>query len=249
MEKDKESIFSKISKLIKLTLLLVFPSVRILSFNKMLKRCNKIAKDPWFNKQIRRDYIIAILLLVPIVMNFSRIGNIYSNDVNFQSRIDTVSKMDSVIDRVPAYYHTVVLTDKDTAEQVSQKIQTQIRLTAILLILSIAFGIQIILAFLISHYHPISLKTEKLEKLLLANGVIRKEDLATTIVFATPIGFLITITGSSAKEVAYMDRIWAGLNLRIKDWIEDEDERSLVFFRKAFELQNSYMYNNFPTKK
>jgi hypothetical protein len=245
-EEKKVSIFSKMFKLFWIILLYLIPSFRVLSFNKLLKRCYKITEEKWFSNQIKRDYIIALLLFVPIIIGAYKINKTYSKDINFHNRVKVASDVDNFFDRMDSYYYTVASSEKDNKEAKLNKIETKIRLTAIGIILIINIIIQIIFAVLVIHFHPLRVKTDILTKLIVSNGIIRKEDLDKSIVFATPIGFLITITGSSAKEVAYMDRIWAGLNIRIKDWIEDDKERSVVFFRKAFELQPTYMYNEFP---
>ena len=244
MEEDKKpGIISRIFKAIWYLILFLVPSIKILSFNGLLRRAGKITEDKWFSKQLLLNYMLALILFVPIVVGAYKTNKIYNNSKEFHAKVEKVSKDKSFFEKVDAYRSIIVLNKKDTRSDKIEKKRIQIRFLAIFIVLSTTILLQVFMSTIIIFFHPILLDSAKLKKLLISNGIIRKEDEKEAIVFATPVGFLITITGNSAKEIAYMDRIWAGLNIRIKDWIEDPEERSVVFFRKAFELQDVYIYD------
>lgn len=78
--------------------------------------------------------------------------------------------------------------------------------------------------------------------MLQRNGVIEKND-SSRLVLATPLGFLIDITGNTAKEIKESERIWMALNQRITDWAEDPNQRAICFFKKAYNLKTKYNYS------
>ena len=242
-EEKKPGIISRTFRAFWFLILFLVPSIKILSFNKMLKRCKNITEDKWFTKQLLLNYILALVLFIPIIVGVYKVDRIYDNAKFFHSKTEKIAKDAGFFGTIDAYKNIILLNKKDTRKEKIEKKRIQIRFLAIFIVVITTLILQVSMSTIIIFFHPIILDSNKLKKLLMSNGIIRKEDEKESIVFATPVGFLITITGNSAKEIAYMDRIWAGLNIRIKDWIEDSDERSVVFFRKSFELQDVYIYD------
>src|SRR5690606_30026837 len=102
--------------------------------------------------------------------------------------------------------------------------------------------VSIILGTIVILMHPLIKDSKKLYGMLQSNVGIDKQE-KNRLVIATPLGFLIDITGNTAKEIKDNERIWMALNLRVTDWAEDPNQRAICFFKKAYSLKNSYTYN------
>lgn len=242
-EKQKRSIFKKIFSLIGYIFIFLFPSVKLISLNKFLNKGYKIEKDKWFLKQKQRNLVLSIIFLIPLFLTFYKSYNIIENDTNISSRMDLLDKKSNgFIDKITSYDDLIVIKQSDSLILKEAKFESQARFLASGIVLSFGLLFQLILAILITKFHPLITDTKKLKKLLIGQ-VINKENENKAIIFATPIGFLIDITGMSPEDVVSQRSIWDALNLTVKDFSRDPSQRSLVFFRKEFELQNVYMYD------
>ena len=72
---------------------------------------------------------------------------------------------------------------------------------------------------------------------------MKREEEGSKVVLATKIGYLVDITGNTPINIASNDNIWIPLNVRVnKDWAENPQKRSLIFFKIAFELKKGDQY-------
>lgn len=242
MENEKKvSIISKIFYLIKYFFVFLLPSLKLISLNKYLNKGYKIEKDKWFIKQKQRNLILAFLLILPMVLTVYKTYALIDNDVNLKTRIENLSDK-GIIDKVKSLDDLVRIEKSDALAIKESKFETQARFLASGIVLFIGLTFQIMLVIVILRFHPLIADTEKLKKLLVGS-VIKKEEIDKKLVFATPIGFIIDITGMNAEDIVRQKSIWDALNLTVKDFSRDPEQRSLVFFRKEFELQDTYIYD------
>ena len=187
--------------------------------------------------------MLSIVFLIPLFLTFYKSYNIIENDPNISSRMKVIEKKaNGFIDKITSYNDLIVINQSDSLILKEAKFESQARFLASGIVLSFGLLFQLILAILITKFHPLITDTNKLKKLLIG-PVITKENENKAIIFATPIGFLIDITGMSPEDVVRQRSIWDALNLTVKDFSRDPNQRSLVFFRKEFELQDVYMYD------
>ena len=241
-KKKKKSIFSRIISLFRYFFIFLFPSLKLLTLNKFLSKGYNIEKDKWFVKQKQRNIILSITLILPLLLTMYKTYTIIDNDINLKTRISKIEDK-SLIEKVKLVPTLVKIEKSDSLAIKEVKFETQARLLASFIILFLGLSTQLILVILIMKYHPLITETNKLKDLLFDN-VLKKENMDKTIVFATPIGFLIDITGFTPEDIVRQKSIWDALNLTVKDYIKDSEKKSLVFFRKEFELQDTYMYES-----
>lgn len=217
--------------LIKKIFILLLPAITLIKLNLLLSRCQKITKNEYFELQKKRNYIISGIISIPFLLGLLlSMIIIYKNDMMMNNLIQfkmLISK-GIIIEAFKKFYNAFF-----HIESLGYSI-------AAIKVLSIGSVISMIMGFIVIKNMEIISQTKLLENLLKRNGIIEKDE--NRIVLATPVGFLIDITGSSAKELMYNERIWMALNIKIKDYIEDPNKRSVVFYQKAYELQNKYIY-------
>lgn len=243
-EAKKKGIITKFIGFIWGIFILLIPAIRLLSYNKHLKHCSRIVKNEvWFSQQRSRNYILSIVLMLPLAFCLYRGVNIVSNDLALTHRMTALERGVNPGNFVSNYIASISETERDSFTTRQEKIDSKSRLLAFLLLLGFGGSFSLVMGLMVLFFHPTTYNSKILKKLLIQNGAIHKDDADKAIVFATPIGFLVDIVGTAPRELASMDRIWAGLNIRIKDWIEDPKKRTTVFFRKSYELQDTYMYD------
>lgn len=239
------------------SLLCFGPSLKIIRQNSLINYCKRINKsgkdkevDPWFDKQRTRNWIIAIVLALPLTYALYKGTTYIENDPYLSQRLQKVEMENTrsgIIDSVSNYYYVLAYHPKDSHILKVQKYETKVRIVAFFIMFGFMFGLHLI-GGLVAAYHPITEDSAKLKEYLIRNGVIRREDSDSILVFATPLGFLVDTAGNSPHEIAHMDRIWAALNIKIKEWSEDPKKRSIVFFKKAYELKPLYEYKKIEKK-
>jgi hypothetical protein len=217
-----------IFKIIKVGLKILFPSYVLLNMNRHLMRVNAFYKEDYFSSQIKKNWMVFIVLtslfLGPIGLGFMAI----KGNHDFQNRLDAAKK---------------TLTFSNTSKGVDnlmlafreRKFSIEFKFFGSLALFGLFVGNFCILN------HSMIKNSKLLIKFFKNEGIVNKDNLKPIVLF-TPIGVLVDISGSSPKEIALNDRIWLGMNIKIKDWAEDPEKRSLVFFKTAFSLKSRYDY-------
>jgi hypothetical protein len=230
-EKKEHAIFG-IYNFLKLTFKILFPANALIQINRALSKCIRMYPDPWFTRQIRLNFLVMFfvtgLFLGPMILGTMAIrGN-----KDFNSRL---SRANSALSR-----HEFKLGYQSYVSALNEKkFDTELKFALILSLCGLAVG-----NFLIYQIHELKNETNRLIKILKNEGVIQKEN-NNPLVLYTPIGILIDISGSAPKEIAANERIWLAMNIQVKDkdWAEDPNKRSLVFFKTAFKLDKVYKYD------
>jgi hypothetical protein len=228
-EQEKKPSF--IWKLIKNVIIFLFPGLYFLKINSLMKSADRINPHPWFKKQRQRNLIESLVSSSPFLISvviFSRM--IYVNNEFWRNLMLSKAAFLS-IDIGKAINKLVIAFSNDYSQGMFQLGGT---------ILFIGAFLSFILGAILIYKHPIIQETNKLKKMLERNGVFEKDD--KRIALATPLGFLIDITGSTGREMKENERIWMPLNQKVTDWVEDPHQRSLCFFKKAFPLKKEYIY-------
>lgn len=219
---------SAIWSMLKWTLLYLFPVFKILSVNRLLGRINSFSPDPWYRRQQIHNLLAAVVASAPFL---GSIAITYFDDATTSRIAGNVLRTKRHVQRLDfkqAYASMEkIYYDRATGEMVK--------------ILFIGFVSSFSLGFIVVRYHPLFVETRKLEANLRKLGVIDRED-KHPLILATPLGMLVDITGRSPKEIAQSDAIWLPLNIRIKDHTPDPQKNSVVFFKRAFELKDRYIY-------
>lgn len=235
----KEVKPSLIWTMIKSITLALFPGIRLLKINKGLKRASTFYKHDWFARQRLRNLLISLLVSLPIILT-----SIFSFLVALKAKYfwAYLSQSQSALMKMEIGKSFSLLSTAFTHSDSSE------RLHIMVMLLGAGIAISFLLGMIVMITHPLIKESKKLYEMLQRNGVIEKGD-KHRLVLATPLGFLIDITGNTAKEVKDNERIWMALNLRVTDWAEDPNQRAICFFKKAYELKPSYMYSFDPKKK
>jgi hypothetical protein len=224
----KKNGFVIFFKILKMGLKLLFPSYVLLQINRNLAKSHRFYENDYFPKQIKRNLVVTLLLsllfLGPIGLGLMAV----KGNKEFQGRLSTARK---------------VFTYKEVSKS-SQYISLALKESKFVFELKF-FGSFALFGLLLGNFiilnHSMIKDSKKLIKFLKNEGIINKENSNPTVLF-TQIGVLIDISGSAPKEIASNERIWLGMNIQIKDWAEDPDKRSLVFFKTAFKLKPKYNY-------
>jgi hypothetical protein len=229
---QKTGVFSILFSLVKKILILLLPSLTLLKLNFLLTRTQKIISSDYLSQQKKRNYIISLCLIIPLGLSILLAIFIISKDkLLFQQLAYAKENLSKGI--ILTFFKNIYIAFFD--EQSIGYLVNSAKMLGIGSILSMIMG------FIALKNMDIIKQTKLLEDLLKRNGIFEKDD-TNRIVLATPIGFLIDITGSSAKELMFNERIWMALNIKVKDYIEDPNKRAIVFFKKSYELQNKYIY-------
>jgi len=258
-EEKKESILWKVFVEFLKTL---FPIFKILSINSKLKLAEetlgesttkekikvngrevKIYKTPYdfLNRQRKRNIASAVLASFPMIFGIVFSYMILSSNLYFMKGFGAFKRdmgKFKVIEAVKKF---------DIANQIDSSVFKDMKLSVYMFLGGI--GTSALLGFIVVWQNPIVQDTKKFKEGLIKSGFIKETD--NPELLATPIGFLMDISGHVPREIADSDRIWIPLNIRInKDWSENPKKRSLVFFKKAYELKggNDYGFDKIPVE-
>lgn len=252
MEEKKENKGSVFWKMFFHFLSILFPFFRMYVLNKQLELAEKtlgpeikdknghyISPYDYFKRQQRRNTIISGLSIFPLLIGFALSYQILSTNQIFIKGINAAKK-EIVKFRVIEAKNKMIIANK-----IDPSVNVDMLLS--FYCISIGFFISFFNGLIIVYFHPIITETNKFKKYLAQSGYIKLEENST--VLATEIGFLMDIAGNTPREIADSDRIWIPLNIRVnKDWAENPEKRSLVFFKRAYELKKGadYGFNKIP---
>lgn len=219
--------------LIKSFVLVLFPGIRLLKINQGLKRANSFYKHEWFKKQRLRNTLVSLGVSFPLI-----ISSIFSFLVAYKAEKlwSYLGAAQTALFKFELGKFGDLLMHGLMAPDSLERFKVILHVSGAGLITSIILGTFVILT------HPLIRDSKKLYGMLQRNGVIDKDEKGR-LVIATPLGFLIDITGNTAKEIKDNERIWMALNLRVTDWAEDPHQRAICFFKKAYNLKTSYHYS------
>lgn len=225
---------SLVIRFIKSITLILFPGIRLLKINTQLKRINKMYNHSWFLRQRIRNTIVSIVVSSPFILAMLLSLRIAQKAENFWKNLDLfwLNLKAFEISKALGQFKQTFFKDEDFLE----------RFNLILSIGGTGIILTVVLGSIVLYLHPLINDTKKLYILLQKNGIIDKED-NSRLVLSTPLGFLIDITGFNPREIKDSDRIWTSMNLRINDWAQDENQMSIVFFKKAYQLKPKYIYS------
>lgn len=229
-EKKKFLLLRIIFKIIKFVFLSLFPGVKFIAMNKTIKK-GKFSEDPWIRRQLWRNRIISLILTLPLFIATASTVKILSKDRALKIGYERTVRLAKKMEISKAYKEiSKVLNYRDT----KRRIEVSSKLMGYCFLFSFFFG------WVFIYFHPIINETKKLTKILIQNSIIEEKG---NLVLATPIGFLVKITGNtSAENILKNDAIWRLMNSKVGDFIEDSRDRSIVFFLKHYELKKEYLY-------
>jgi hypothetical protein len=229
-----------------------FPIFKLLVINYNLTLCEKtLGKDlrdkngeyvnpyGWFNKQKRLNILWGLGSLLPIIFGIIFSYVVLSSNPIFIKGINAAKREISISKVLKGFGVSDAKRKMEVANQYDPSVNQDIQIS----FYAVIFGliISMIIGIMLVYYHPIEKDSLRLRRELERAGIIRPED--NHIVFATAVGFLIDITGSVSREIADSDRIWTSLNVRVnRDVAENPERRSLVFFKRAYELKTGSEY-------
>lgn len=228
---------SFIWSMIKQLIMALFPGIRLLKINQGLKRINKFYKHEWFDKQRKRNMVVSAAVSLPFLLClFVACISIYNADPFWLY----LGKAKNSLFSMEVGHAFTLLGKSWTAGREAESMASRANVIGVILIFGLV--ISFLLGMIVMMTHPLIRDTRKLYNMLQRNGVIEKGD-SSRLVLATPLGFLIDITGNTAKEIKESERIWMALNQRITDWAEDPEQRAICFFKKAYNLKPKYTYS------
>ena len=230
---DQQKKPSLILKIVLALLSIMFPIFSMMRLNSQLKKAQKIYKHPWFGKQRGKNILIGFLATAPFLLMLTLASFLLYKDPVFLKSLGQAQS--ALFDlRISNFLEFLshAFNNKGTAH----------RIATVYPLLVTGFFTTLVLGFFVRFKHPLIEKTKQLYRDLQKSGVIEKEE-KNRLVLYTPLGCLVDVKGSTPKAVKEDTRIWTGLNIKVKDFSEDPDKISLVFFKKTYELKNKYIYN------
>ena len=224
---------------------ITFPIFKMLSLNRLLKVCERTLGnikdkkgkyiDPYgfLPKQRRKNLIMSLVSVTPLLIGVF-IGYLA------MSTNPILVKGYEAAKREAKQFHLIEAKKKvSIAIQIDPTVKTDFYFGVMAALIGLLTSN--VMGYIIVYRHPILKETEKLKNHLAKSGYIKLEENPT--VLATPIGVLIDITGNTPREIADSDRVWIPLNVKVnKDWAENPDRRSLVFFKFSYELKPGAAY-------
>lgn len=232
VEVKQEEKPSLVWAILKNIFLALFPGIRLLKINSGLKRVSSFYKHEWFGKQRRRNLLVSLCVSLPFILTLLFSSLVILKADMFWHNI-SIAQSSLLKMEIPKTFEFAIKAF--THSQTIERMGVVFKVSGFGLIISFLLGTFVMIS------HPLIRDSKTLYKMLQKNGVIDKDD-NHRLVIATPLGFLIDITGNTAKEVKENERIWMALNLRVTDWSEDPNQRAICFFKKAYELKPSYNY-------
>lgn len=211
---------------------IMFPVFSMMRLNSQLKKAQKIYKHSWFTRQRIKNFFIGFVATTPFLLTLALMSVLLYKDPNFLPKLSEGQSLILDLSPIKAYdaFYTAF-----THPETTKRMQTGFPLVVV------GFFTTLILGTFVRYKHPLIEKTKQLYKDLQRSGVIEKEE-KNRLVLYTPLGCLVDVKGSTPKAVKEDVRIWTGLNIKVKDFSEDPDKISLVFFKKTYELKNKYIY-------
>lgn len=229
---EKKKKKSKVLALVKITFLSFFPWLKIISMNSNLKKAAKFVHSPWFKKQIWRNRLVSLLLALPLFFGLALSSKIIAGDKNLG---DGISKTIEYVQKGKIKTAWKMATYTLKKDDTQRRIELSFYIFFGFILFSSFFGWIIII------FHPILKETKVFVKDLKYNGIIKDD--AKNLVIATPVGYLVKITGNAtARSIMDNDAIWVSQNVRVNDYLEDPNNRAIVFYQKAYKLQELYTY-------
>lgn len=254
-EEKKPSIIWKGIKFIIGTL---FPIFKIFSLNHNLTLCEKtlgkelkdksgdyIPPYDWFSRQKRLNLLWGLGASLPMIIGVALSYVILSSNPIFIKGMNSAKNQIEAKKVMKGFGIPQAIEKMKIANKIDASVNQDIRISTYMIL--IGFFSSMVIGSILIYRHPLTQDTTKLRKALEQSGFIRSEE--NPMVFATEVGFLIDITGSVSREIADSDRIWTSLNVRVnRDVAENPEKRSLVFFKKAYELKkgNEYGFDKIP---
>jgi hypothetical protein len=229
MKTDKEEKpLSELISVISVIFGIIFPWVELIKMNMTLSRISKFYKSNFFKAQKRKNLLFVLVsTAITYLPGFLCLLALKGNRA-FNLRAEKVIELVSNFEISSALKIVeLILSDK-----------TFIFITKYTITSSL-FGI-IFSNLIIKFFHEIIVSTKKFKQILKKEGII-DENSSSSILF-TPIGAFLDITGSSAKEIQNNERIWLAMNIEVKDYAQNPDKRSELFFKSAFNLKSRYDY-------
>ncbi len=224
-------------KIIKQLFIIVFPGIRLLKINSGLKRVNQFYKHEWFDNQRKRNILISLLVSLPFLLCLAIFAVSVFNADQFWFYLAKAKTSFFAFEISKTFdFLEKSWTAGGSSKSMAGRVEVMGAFVLVGLVISFVLGTIVILS------HPLIKDTKKLYEMLQRNGVIDKDD-KSRLVLATPLGFLIDITGNTAREIKDSERIWMALNQRVTDWSEDPNQRAICFFKKAYNLKPSYKYS------
>jgi len=232
----------------------LFPYFKFRKINSLLEACNETyiphslknkfddANFPkesiWFRKQKRWNILLSIV--VPLIY----IGGIFASKQVIVSNPVIAKAFDVSLKLVKQFKFTDAKNKIALANRLDPNFSYDLKLAFYI------FGGSFLLAFLLGTYitrrNPLFKKTEDFENVLLNLGFLKKEE--ETVILYTPLGILYKLSpGGSAREILSQDRIWSSLNIEVGEYLENSQNRQLVFFKKKYPLKEGgeYGYDRF----
>lgn len=226
-QSEKDSRNHKLFFFCKLMLSFVFPWAELIKMNTLLKKVSSFYKNNFFINQKRKNLFVAILTVsityLPLLLGFLALKGNRAFDLRTAKIMELLSSFE-----ISSAVKILSITITDPIFLLIIKFTFSVFLIGLLLSNLLIYGVNSIVS-----------DTSKFRKILKKEGIL--SDDSGEVLF-TPVGAFLDISGSSAKEIQNNDRIWLAMNIEIKDYAQNPEKRSELFFKSAFNLKSRYDY-------
>ena len=208
---------------------ILFPWIELIRMNLLLSRINRFYNNSFFKMQKKKNMIISLITFFityfPFLLGTLALKGNRAFNIRLSKAIDLLSNFE-----VSSAVKIFSLTFSDPVASTIIKTTFFIILPGLICSNLLIFGLNSIIS-----------DTNKFKKILKNEGIIRDEKDSGAVLF-TPIGAFLDIAGSSAKEIQNNERIWLAMNIEVKDYAQNPEKRSELFFKSAFNLKSRYDY-------
>lgn len=244
----KQGILLKLFKLLLKFLGVFFPFIKIIKINRLLRRASQVydqeeSGHPYFFNQRIKNWLLVLLTVSPILLGGAFSYTTVSSNKALQAAsklaIKEYNKNKSIL-IIPSIIKAKNKFDKVLKNPKVKKYNPQETINQAIFVFLLGVIVSFMMGLVITRYHPNVVETKILTKMLRDQGMFKNNK--DPIVLATPLGYLIDITGYRPREIEENQNIWMALNVRIDGSLQDSEVLALVFFTRAYELKKSYFY-------
>ena len=232
----------------------LFPYFKFRIINKLLLKSFEtyipynVKKDPkhpnypkesvWFKKQIKWNLFLS--LFIPLIY----ISGFFISKTILTTNPVIMKVIDISIKSAKQFNFKEIPNKIKLANSLDQNFSSDIKLALYIFSGSLLFSF--ILGSYVTYQNPLFKKTQEFKDVVINLGFLKKDEEA--IVLYTEYGVLFKLSpGGSAREMVSQDRIWSALNIQIGEYLENPDNRQIVFFKKPYPLKEGmdYGYDKF----
>lgn len=229
---------NNILPILKRIFFLIFPIFKLIKYNSLLRTCNEIERNSWYEKTIKKNFKLGLIASVPFLITSFLNFIILIKDEKLIDNLQLLLKSLKILHVVDAYKIIGKIIASDSMNRIIAMSKFEF----------IGIAITMIFSTILMKKIKYVRDSDVFRSLLKSSNIIAKDD-DSRMVLGTPFGYLMDVTNVHPDEIKNNKKIWMSLNMNVHDVLEHPKQRSIVFFQKTYELQKKYIYQIHPETK